>query len=296
MPGPFADDVKCQEFVANLRTMRELRGWRQDQLAMECHFSSSVVSNIEAFQRAPLVEHGIAFDKVFNLKGMFAKAALEARGGAFPREFAKFSDYERTAVSLHVCGHSLLPGLVQDEGYARAVIATRANRTPEETDRMVAARMQRQDILVPGEGRKPPMLWVLIDEGILYRPVAPPEVMYRQLMRLVEISGHPHVRLGVIPYRAGGHSGLRGAFVIARQPGMEGSVVWLEDAIDGRISDKPEEVQEATITFESLQMEALPAGDSRELIAKVAEEQCEGSKSVSAGARALTVATTEESA
>ena len=110
--------------------------------------------------------------------------------------------------------HSLVPGLLQTPGYARAVLATRPNTAEDEIDNLVAARLARQAILTR-EDPPPPLLWALIDEGVLYRPVAPAEVMHDQLMYLVEMSRRPNITIQVLPYSAGGHTGLLGAFTIA---------------------------------------------------------------------------------
>jgi hypothetical protein len=194
-------------------------------------------------------------------------------------------------VSLHVFGHSLIPGLLQTEEYAREILNTRPGQPPAEVERLVAARMGRQAILTR-EDPKPPVLWALVDESVLERPVAPAPVMYRQCMHLVDVGQWPNVRLAVVPYRAGGHSGLLGAFVIAKQAGGQ-TVAHLEDVAGGRTTDDFMAVREATLTFESLQMECLPVGDSRDLIARKAEEAWKGR--APGGARALTVATTAES-
>src|SRR5436190_16397976 len=81
MPGKYADDEKCRQFVANLKRMREAFGWSQERLAAESH--CTVVAMIESFARAPLVEHGVAFDAAFGLRDVFAKAAGEILGQSF---------------------------------------------------------------------------------------------------------------------------------------------------------------------------------------------------------------------
>jgi transcriptional regulator with XRE-family HTH domain len=292
MPKAVHEDEKCQRFAANLRVMREARGWTQAELAKICLVSTSVISNIESLVRAPTVMQGEALDRAFGLTEVFAKAAREIRGEEFPEQFGKFSDYESTATSLYVFGHSLIPGLLQTEDYAREVLRTRPGKQPKEIERLVAARMGRQEI-VGREDPKPPMLQALIDESALRRPVAPAPVMYRQLMHLVEMSSRPRVSIGVVPYTARGHSGLLGAFVIAKQPDLS-TIVFLEDAAGGRTTDDRAVIVDVTQTFESLQMDALPRGQSRDVIAGFAEELWNGPAST--GARALTAATTAESA
>ena len=73
----------------------------------------------------------------------------------------------------------VIPGLLQTEDYARAVLRTRVKVTDEEIDEMVTARMDRQSILAQD---KPPMLWSIVDEGVLRRPVGGAATMGGQLV------------------------------------------------------------------------------------------------------------------
>jgi len=116
----------------------------------------------------------------------------------------------------------------------------------------------------------------LVDEGALHRPVAPAEVMRDQLARLVERSQRPNVTIQVLPYSAGGHTGLLGAFTIA-DLGSNPGTVNVEDITYGRVFEDVATVSRVTLHYKSLQSEALPKGASRELIARVAEERWTGS-------------------
>jgi transcriptional regulator with XRE-family HTH domain len=290
VPGPLADDEKCQEFVANLKRMRALFKWRQEDLAAQCHVSKGVIANIESFQRAPLVEHGMAFDGAFGLKDVFAKASREIHGEAFPEPFVDFARHETEADMLLTYQHSFIPGLLQTERYARAVMSTWPNITAEEIDRLVAARLSRQQILTRTD-RRPPMLWAIVDEGALRRPIAAPDVMREQLLHLVEMAGLPNVVVGVVPYSAGGHMGLLGACDLAEQDGHP-YIVNLEDLADGRVSQDPAVLSRVALRFRALQQEALPKAASRDMIAKLAEELW--NPTAPTGARALTAAPTAD--
>ncbi len=80
----------------------------------------------------------------------------------------------------------------------------------------------------------------------------------------------------MLPYSAGGHTGLLGAFTVADLDGNAGTVN-VEDITDGRVFEDPGMVSRVTLRYKSLQSEALPKGASRELIARVAEERWTGS-------------------
>jgi hypothetical protein len=130
----------------------------------------------------------------------------------------------------------------------------------------VTARLARQALLARAD---PPLLYVLLDEGVLHRPVGTPEVMATQLARLAELSEQTYVTLQVIPYSAGAHIGLQGGFAIADMPDLPG-IVFLDSVADGQT------IEDAAIVsqrFDALRAEALPRGASRDMIRKVAEER-----------------------
>ena len=99
--------------------------------------------------------------------------------------------------------------------------------------------------------------------------------MHDQLMYLVEMSRRPNITVQVVPYGAGGHTGLLGAFAIA-DLGSSPSIVNAEDIADGRVFEDPGTVSLVTLRYKFLQSEALPNAASRELIARVAEERWKG--------------------
>jgi hypothetical protein len=290
MPGPFANDEQCQDFVKNLKKMRDLFGWSQDRLASESH--CTVVAMIESFKRSPLEEHGKAFDDAFGLTDVFAAKARTIQGGSFPAAFESFPRYEAEADDLYIYEHSLFPGLVQTVAYQRAVFWTLPNITDDEVERLVAARLSRQEAVF-GQGSKRPRVWALIDEGALRRPSASDAVMFEQCMHALEVSRLPHVSLAVVPFSAGGHIGLSGACTIVEREG-QARTVNTDDLADGRVSEEPAIVRRVALRFSSLQHEALPGGASRDMIARVAEEVW--NRKAPTGARALSARPTEDSA
>jgi hypothetical protein len=99
--------------------------------------------------------------------------------------------------------------------------------------------------------------------------------MHDQLRYLAELSVQPNITIQIVPYSAGGHTGLLGACTIAELEGTTG-IVNLEDIADGRVTDDTATVSQVTLRFNSLRSEALPKGSSRDLIVRVAEEQWKG--------------------
>jgi len=267
------DKTALSLFADEMKAAREQRGWSQADLAERIPYSLSAIGMVEALHRAPAKDFALHLDNAFGTPGTFARLEARLRDLPFPASFRPFAAYEAEATALYVFEHSLVPGLLQTPDYARAVLATRPNTAEDEIDNLVTARLARQAILTR-EDPPAPLLWALLDEGALYRPVSSAEVMYEQLMYLVE-SRRPNITVQVVPYSAGGHTGLLGAFFIADMDNSPG-IVWSDDIADGRVFEDPRTVTLVTLRYKSLQSEALPKGASRELIARVAEERWKG--------------------
>ena len=254
--GRERDMTALSLFADEMRAAREQRGWSQADLADKIPYSLSTISMVEALHRAPTRDLARHLDKAFGTPGTFARLEARLRDLPFPASFRPFAAYETEATALYVFEHSLVPGLLQTPGYARAVLATRPNTAEDEIDNLVAARLSRQDVLTRDDP-PPPLLWALIDEGVLYRPVAAPEVMHDQLMYLADRSRLPNITIQVLPYSAGGHTGLLGAFTIA-DLGSSAGTVNVEDITYGRVSEDAATVSQVTLHYKSLQSEALP--------------------------------------
>lgn len=257
-------------FADELRAMRKQAGLSRDDLGARVRYSGALIGMVEAMHRAPTRDLAQRLDEAFSLPGTFTRMEERLRGVPFAASFRPFQPYEAEARSLRTFEHSLIPGLLQTPDYARAVLATRPNSTPDEIDGLVAARLARQ-VVLGREDPPAPLLWVLLDEGVLNRPVASRDLMREQLLYLAEVP-RANVTIQVVPYGAGGHSGLLGAFVIADLDDS-GSIVYMEDASGGRVGEDAAVVAEVTLRFDTLRSEALPKGASRDLIVSVAKDR-----------------------
>jgi hypothetical protein len=96
--------------------------------------------------------------------------------------------------------------------------------------------------------------------------------MYAQLLHVADLAGWPNISVQVVPYSAGGHIGLLGAFTIAEMADMS-AMVFLENAADGQTVEDTDRVSQVVAHFDALRGESLPVGASRDLIVKIAEER-----------------------
>jgi transcriptional regulator with XRE-family HTH domain len=256
-------------FADELRAVRVQAGLSRDELAAKLNYSPSLVGMVEGLHRVPQADFAARCDKAFGTPGTFTRMQARLRNVQFPEPFRPFAAYEETATSLRTFEHALVPGLLQTPEYAHAVLATRPNTTEDEVDELVAIRLGRQAIL---DRDDPPLLWAVIDEAVLHRPAGDAKVMHGQLLHLAQLADRPNISIQVVPYSAGAHSGLLGAFVIA---GFSESpdIVYLETAADGQTVEDPSVVTKIALTFDTLRSEALPRGASRDMLMKVAEER-----------------------
>jgi transcriptional regulator with XRE-family HTH domain len=271
-------------FADELKAHRAARGWTQADVAAKTSYSESLIAQVEARFKTASPDLAKALDRAFSTPGFteddggepgrpgtFGRIVVRLRNLPFPASFRSFATYEAEAVALNTYQHSLVPGLLQSEDYARAILETRPNTTPEEVEEQLRGRLDRQAVLTRNDPPAP-MLLALVDEGVLHRPVAPRAVMRDQLVHLVEMSRRPNVTIQVVPYEAGGHTGLLGAFSFA-ETGTRDAIVFVEDIADGRVFEDDATLSQVALRFKALQSEALPKGASRDLIAKVAEEE-----------------------
>jgi len=186
-----------------------------------------------------------------------------------PTGFGIYVGLEAEAASLRVYEAQVVHGLLQTEEYARAVMTTvRRRQTPQEIDRLVALRMQRQEVLLRAD---PLELWIILDEAVIRRAMGPPGLMQRQLSHLCEAAQMPNVTLQVLEFSSGLHPALNGPFVIIEFPERFDPDVVYSEGVGGQayVEEREREVRTRVEAFDLLRATALPPGDSLELIRAV---------------------------
>jgi hypothetical protein len=147
---------------------------------------------------------------------------------------------EEAATLIRAYQPQVIPGLLQTEGYIRAITAASfPAATPDFSQRTVALRLVRQQLLSRPD---PPRYWAVLDESVLRRPIGGPLVMRDQLNCLIQAAQQPHVTLQVLPFAAGWHPALYGMFNIYRFPDDQlPDIVYGEALTSAWYLSKPEE-------------------------------------------------------
>jgi hypothetical protein len=168
-------------------------------------------------------------------------------------------EIERDAATLRSFQIALVPGLLQTEAYARAVL-TAGRRNPDRIDELVAGRMDRQRVLT---GNHPPYCTFVVDEMALRRGT--PEVMRDQLRRLLDLGDQ--ITLHVVPPAHSFYAGQAGPFSLATVDGR--TLGLLEDPGSGRVT---EDVEPLIRAWEGVRSMALPGNLTQDMIAKMVSE------------------------
>jgi transcriptional regulator with XRE-family HTH domain len=274
MTNQAAGENPLKVFGAMLAYYRNRVGMTPEQLGARVYLSGSQIRKVEAGTRTPSEELAKACETIPELgcngalTELYEILAVHLKRRVYPGWFAGWPDKEGQARRLRSFEPLVVPGLLQTEAYARAILSTRMGATREELDEAVAGRMERQRIL---EREHPPELWVILDEAVLRRPVGGPEVMREQLVCLAGAGQRPNVAIQVVPFGAGAHEGLRGgAFVVADFDGAS-AVAYQDAASSGQIIEDAAEVDALAVTWDTLRLDALPRAASISLISSVAE-------------------------
>lgn len=179
-----------------------------------------------------------------------------------PPWFETYLGLEHAAKAIRTFEGQLVPGLLQTEEYARAVVAL--GHENSETARRVELRCKRQEIL---ERRGGPTLWAVIDEAVLHRPIGGQDVLRAQLAHLVDMSSKPNVTIQILPYAAGGHAAAGSSFTMLRfaEPELP-DIVYLEQLTSALYLDRQQDLELYRQVMDRLSVQAEPPERSRKVL------------------------------
>ena len=255
---------------ARLRALRETGGITRSEAGWAIRSSESKISRMElgrvGFKERDLVDllrlYGVnAGDDLQRFLSLAREANApgwwQAYSDVLPPWFQNYLDLEQAAELIRTYEIQFVPGLLQTDAYARAVIGLGHGTIAEDQiERRVALRMARARILTRAD---PPRLWAVLDEAVLRRPIGGSAVLRAQIEWLLQTTDLPNVRLQVIPFIAGGHPAAGGAFSILRFPHPDLSdVVYLEHLTNAQYLERPEDVDLYAAAVGQLFIEAAP--------------------------------------
>jgi transcriptional regulator with XRE-family HTH domain len=265
-------------FGAELKRLRERAGLTQTDVAKGSNYALSTVSAYETGRLIPSPDFAKLADRLFGTGGQseddegdLTRLQKLVEQNSVRPWFRDRLEVERKATEIREYDGHLIPGLLQTEDYARAVIsAVRPIFSEDAIGRAVALRMTRQQILepddtVPLDQENAPRLWAIIDESALYRVVGGPEIMEVQREHLVTMSYQPNITIQIVPNAEGATCAFGRAFAVLVS-WNNSSVVYLEDIGTARYVRDRDEVSRYMLAFDHLRASALNDTQSIDLI------------------------------
>jgi transcriptional regulator with XRE-family HTH domain len=269
-----------------LRRLREEKSLRQDEVVDKLDWSLSKLIRIENGSvgvsvtdvRALLGIYGAPTSVADELVAL-ARSARQRRWWSSYRDilnqqYQEFIGFEADAARLRQFHPSIVPGLLQTETYIRAMIPALAlSPLPEAVyESLVQVRLRRQQEILDSDD--PPEFVVVIDEAALRRPVGGLDAMRDQLRHIAEVQSQDTVTLGILPFSAGPHVGMQGAFHIMEFAADEDDdVLYLENALgDVSMRDRPELVSLYSKHLDTLLERSIKGETAVEYLAKISDE------------------------
>lgn len=244
--------VKRRRLRGELRSARMAAALTQDEVAVAMEWSPSKIIRIEAGSVGVSANDLKALLKLYNITepnrvdelltlARLARERLTTYRDA-PPKLLQFIDYEASSATIRGFQPLVVPGLLQTEEYARAVIqAVVPKASKAQVEAAVTVRMRRQEILTRPD---PVQLLAVVDEAVVRRQVGGDGAMRRQIKHLVAMGDRKNVTIEVVRFSAGVHPGVQGPFVIFEFPDAEDDdVLFLESSRgDLIIRDELEEI------------------------------------------------------
>lgn len=254
-------------FGSRLKWYREQRGWTQAQLASKVYVSQSRVAQVERATGArPTAELARALDEAVGANGLLIDLWPHVYRESFPDWARRFMDLAAKAIAIREYAAQSVPGLLQTEAYARAVLRVgRTVTSPEVLEERVALRMSRQERFLRPDA---PAYSVVLDEAVLARRVGGDRTMYEQLVRLRRACDHQPIQ--VLPFISGAHPMQGGSLTLLTMPDRT-DVAYAEGAGHGQLFEEPDDLERFNRVWEQLRAEALPEPMSARTISTAAE-------------------------
>ncbi|HEX2810679.1 MAG TPA: helix-turn-helix transcriptional regulator [Kineosporiaceae bacterium] len=266
---------------AQLRRLREAKGITRDDAGYVIRGSGSKISRLElgkvSFKERDIsdllshygVHDGDQREAILTLaRDANAPGWWHNYDDVLPQWFETYVGLEEAASMIRTYEVQFIPGLLQTDDYARAVmIAGRPDLPSDEIEKRVKLRSARQELLT----RTPaPRFWAVVDEGALRRPIGGSRVMRAQLEHLLDLRELNNISVQIMPFRFGGHAAEGGAFSILRFPEQElPDVVYVEQLVSALYLDKREQVDRYGQIFDRLTVDSQPPDLSAETLQKI---------------------------
>ncbi|MFD8430748.1 helix-turn-helix domain-containing protein [Streptomyces coelicoflavus] len=252
-----------------LKLRREAAGMRAGDFGVAVGYGEDLVYKVEGGKRIPRQEYLDRADEVLSAGGLLSAAWEDVKKVRYPKKVRELGKLEAKAVEIALYECHIVPGLLQTWEHARAVIgAAQPPYSPDDVERMVAARLARQTVF---EREPAPALSFVLEEGPLRRPIGGTMVWREQLERLLEVGRLHNVVLQVMRTGCDTHSGLDGRIELLKFP--DGTAVGRSDgAFNNRPITEPKHLRILELRYGTIRAQALSPGESLAFIEQLLGE------------------------
>ncbi|GAB3969110.1 helix-turn-helix transcriptional regulator [Plantactinospora veratri] len=277
IPSP---TIRARRLRRELRRLREAAGLTAESVAAELGWHRSKMIRVELGHSRITQQNVQDLLRIYQastedteaLSALARQARLKgwwnAYGDVLPDDYVGF---EAEASSISTFESLYVPGLLQTEEYARAIVlAGRSTADPDEVDRRIAARSARKALL---SRDAPPKLWIVLDEAAVRRVVGGPDVMRAQVARLIEACARPTIEIQILPFTAGAHAAMGGPFTILDydDPVLDPTIVYVDNDATTALLEEEEQVARHRLMFDHLRAKALDPDKTCDFLAGVAD-------------------------
>ncbi|OLT13413.1 transcriptional regulator [Pseudonocardia sp. CNS-139] len=262
--------VRSRRLAFELRRLREAAGLTREQVSEETGINPATLYRIETAagrarpQRRTMIAllnlYGAGEQQRADLLALSREADVQGwlrpYHAELPEHYTAYISFEAEARTVRNYESLFIPGLLQTEDYARAVIRGNLPMASQtEVEQRVQARMERQAVFAK---EKPVQLWAIVDEAALRRQVGGAQVMRRQMTSVLAAAREPHLTFQMIPLSAGAHAGMSGSFVLMDFPNpADPEVVYIESMAGDLFLEAEADVRRYTLLFDNLRAVAM---------------------------------------
>jgi transcriptional regulator with XRE-family HTH domain len=257
-------------YGAELRRLREKAGLSQEALGERVFCSGAYVGQIESANRRPQLDLSQRMDSVLNTGGHLERLCrMVLKTTKHAEYFAHVAELMTQAAAIYQFTGQIVPGLLQTEAYARALIqATEPLLPDQKVEERVQARLERAVLF---DDPTTPLYWAILHESALRMLVCDQAGMREQMLHMAKLIRSRRMAVQVIPYSAGAHP-LAGNAVSLLTFEDAPPTVYVEAAFSGHLLDSPAMVSDYQQSYDCARAVALSPGASLALIESVAEE------------------------
>ncbi|MEU4952381.1 helix-turn-helix domain-containing protein [Streptomyces lavendulae] len=252
-------------FGHRLRALRDERGWTQDELGERMGCSGTHISAVETGRRPPTRRFAASADRVFATGGRLERQSSAVRSTALLEGFPEYVTHEARAAEIRLYEVGVMPGILQTPEYATAInkrAVERGASTVEQAEERVSLVAERQAALLR---TPPPLVFVVLDESCLRRPVGDPATMDGQWDRLIDFAALSNTVLQIAPFDMGDRRPLSLPLYILTMQNRS-LVSYAESAQRGQLERDSASVVPLLTAYHQLQAEAMSQAESVALI------------------------------